>query len=147
MTKSSRERNPQQSENWCRNPTNSRLEECAGIMLWKYLMAFKALYITSLGFRWKSHFLYCVLLIGRDKVRKMREKFTASVWERSMIVLMHWRSCATHRSAVMCKGLWGCRPYCSPNQNSGVAEEATRLSCSADICTHLFLHLGSAECL
>lgn len=91
--------------------------------------------------------LLCVELIGRDKVQKMREKFTASVWERSMIVLIYWQSCGTHRSAVLCKGLWECRPYCSPNQNSGVAEEATRLRCSADICTHLFLHLGSAECL
>lgn len=58
----------------------------------------------------------------------MREKFTASVWERLIIVLIDWKSCGTHRSAVVCKGLWEWRSYCSPNQNSKVAEAATRLS-------------------
>lgn len=86
-----------------------------------------------------------VVLIGRENVQEMRGEFTKSVRERSIIVLMYWQSCGTHRSAVMCKELWECRPCFSPNQNYRVAEEATRLRSSAD--THLFLHVGSAECL
>lgn len=83
--------------------------------------------------------------VKSENVREIRETFTASLRERSMIVLMYWKSCGTHRSAVVCEELWEWRSYCSPNQNSKVAEAATRLRCSADSNSHLFLHVGSAE--
>lgn len=75
----------------CRNPARIPLEECAGIMFCKYLMASKDFSKGSiLGLQINEPFSrLCVALIGRDKVRKMREKFTASVRERSMIVLMY----------------------------------------------------------